>query len=202
MLDEELKMLNDFCSENKEKLKITSFQCNYRPKFRVDGKCIEPQIDAIFETEDEKTYLVEAYSTYAWKSGNWKDYQDRKVRNDALKLLANIKLHKDENKDVIGVILLHYTTYKNFKNSNRYTFPYLKTLGIEVKSVLSSTAVAALSRKKDLGEMIEYHQKQNEKILEEILGYPNDEEEVSKDIIDKSEEYANLLQELKEDLYG
>ncbi|PEZ00302.1 hypothetical protein CN326_22720 [Bacillus sp. AFS018417] len=203
MSQEELQMIADFKKECEQKYTITKFQSDYKPTFQVGEREVKPQIDAMFETNEGKTFLVEAYSTYAWKSSNWKDYQDRKVRNDALKLLAIIKLYKKQNpgQDVSGIIVLHHTTYKNFKNSNRNTVSYLKILGIEVEHVFSPTAVKALSRTspEEIKKMLEYFKKQGEHLLQDIFG-DSEQGESQNDSLIESEEYINLLKELQEDL--
>ncbi|MED2693446.1 hypothetical protein [Bacillus toyonensis] len=199
---EELHMITDFKNQYEEEYNMTKFEFDYKPTFQVDGRKVNPQIDAMFETDGGKTFLVEAYSTYAWKSSNWKAYQDRKVRNDALKLLALIKLHKEQNpdQDISGIIVLHYTTYKNFKNSNRNTVSYLKILGIEVKHVISPTAIKALSRISpgEIKKMLEYFEKQGEHLLQDTFGDPK-QGESKKDSLIESEECISLLKELQED---
>lgn len=208
MLDEELKMLNDYKKLLGDKYKVKHFETNYTPTFDVNSKSVKPQIDAMFETQDGKTYLVEAYSTYAWRSGKWKDYQDRKVRNDAFKLLAIIQLFKEhEQKDnVFGIILLHSTTHNSFITSDRNTVTYLKTLGIMVEPVYSNTAVAALARRssKELQTMLEEAQKLSSEILKILddLGGEQEDTEESQDLLNeaqtlKKEMLAQLLADLK-----
>ncbi|HFJ9381527.1 MULTISPECIES: hypothetical protein [Bacillus cereus group] len=150
-----------------------------------NGKKVSAQIDAIY-TLNNKRYFVELYTTYAAQPNDFKDYNDNKIKADALKLVALKKEIKDFGG---GIILLLYTTYRSYTASNRNSLAYLSSLGISIDYVLDygSVSIPAMFRKKltPWFQMTNYKKKQDKiikDILTEIKKVENDESQKSNNL--------------------
>ncbi|MGE6503557.1 hypothetical protein ACQKF0_26020 [Bacillus wiedmannii] len=153
--------------------------------------------------KEGKTYLVEAFATLARDSNQWTKTSDKKVRTDALKLLAIKKLAIDGNiEELKGVnqeslklnILMEINTKDAFLNSKRNTVVFLESLGIEVEWVVASQLVFEKLMKNPgkykIDEDSRYFRRKQQELFEIIENMP--EQTMTGD------EWNELLESLKE----